>query len=1062
MFSIFFFSGVSLADPVISATNTDALSTDADNDTKADPGDVIQYTISIMNSGTTAATGLKLSEIPDANTDDVSGSLKISPISVDDVYSGIPGNIVFSQDAEGGVLVNDIDPDGILTDSVTPETKATDQGGHVTLFSDGRFEYEPPAGFVGNDAFTYSITDSDGIPANEPGRVTLTVSNPVWFVDSSFSGTTGDGSQRTPFTTLAAAELASGNNDFIFVYKGVSGSTDTMYSGIALKEGQKLFGERYGLTVNGQEIVPADEAGQPQITSTTGAVLTLAGNNEIRGVGIVISAGTIHGIYGEDLTDPVIFDQVEISDMVGTIGTGITLTGGTGNLTFTDSTLIFSETSGRVLNFEGTNGVFNLAGIEITGDASKGIRINNNSGTCNFGTVNLYATSGHAIEISNSTGNIGFTDGIIDGSTGSGLYLENNSGTVDPGGLIFTDNADSQIRITGGSMTFTCPEDLATSSGRHLYISGTTGGSITFSGTHTIMGGSGILLENNRGDISFSNSVELGDAVNRLTSDALVLTGNTGTIAFSSALNIFTDGGRGIVSDSGTLNVTSGTVDTLGKLALDLAGTTLGMRLDRVKVDGSWEGGVKLSGNQGSIDFIQVDLTTTGGTAFLAENSGTITVFDASGLLKSVISANGGPGLVIDGTTIGSNGVWFARVGVSNAANGILLNSTGSSGGFSLTGNGSSGSGGTIQNTTAAPVLLTDTHDVLLQYLDVTGNENQNAVEATRVENLTFHGFSATAGSGNARAFEGSQITNLMIQGQSVFDGGGGAVPNIDAVRITDLWGRCEFSDAVFRNGKDMNLVIENTSVKEGASDTLTIKNHTVFSDSAGGDHLQITSRGAASMKVIIEADVSFSGVAQDALQAACEGTSALDISVTGCTFSGNTGSAVNMAAAQSGKLTASLTNMTMGSQGASVVNVMGYDSSEITADIAGNTINSNAVGNGICVVHEGDAGGWIHARIANNRVDLTNGAARDGIRIDAGMNPDDACTVCLNMNQNSSTTNGRDRVGYRLDRKTGSTFQLQNYNPGDLVSQWISVTNSNTGTTQAGFPDGFTDGSCD
>jgi gliding motility-associated-like protein len=68
-----------------------------------------------------------------------------------------------------GVLENDSDADGNSLIIVSHDT-TTVIGGHVELNPDGSFNYIPPDGFVGEDSFTYTVTDGQ-----EEGSGTVTV-----------------------------------------------------------------------------------------------------------------------------------------------------------------------------------------------------------------------------------------------------------------------------------------------------------------------------------------------------------------------------------------------------------------------------------------------------------------------------------------------------------------------------------------------------------------------------------------------------------------------------------------------------------------------------------------------------------------------------------------------------------------------------------------------------------------------------------------------------------------------------------------------------------------------
>jgi large repetitive protein len=65
--------------PFVTASKTDSLVVDADNDGVADPGDTLLYTIVITNSGTGDALAVGLTDTPDANTALVVGSVTTRP-----------------------------------------------------------------------------------------------------------------------------------------------------------------------------------------------------------------------------------------------------------------------------------------------------------------------------------------------------------------------------------------------------------------------------------------------------------------------------------------------------------------------------------------------------------------------------------------------------------------------------------------------------------------------------------------------------------------------------------------------------------------------------------------------------------------------------------------------------------------------------------------------------------------------------------------------------------------------------------------------------------------------
>ena len=260
---------------VIGATNVDALVTDVDGDGLADPGETLQHTITITNSGNMDATGVTLNDNEDSHTTLVSGSIQITPIAFDDAYS-LTGNTPITIGAGSGVLANDIDPDSSTPLSNVGLTavslNVTGTMGSVSLNTNGSFTYTPATGFNGTDTFQYTARDATSLNSLVTGTVTMTVSGMVWYVDSSYGGGNGaaDGSFTRPFTSLAPLNGAGGGGDAdaaghtLFVYEsGASYST-----GLELENSQILIGESAGLSINGTTIGGSGSA--PTISRATG------------------------------------------------------------------------------------------------------------------------------------------------------------------------------------------------------------------------------------------------------------------------------------------------------------------------------------------------------------------------------------------------------------------------------------------------------------------------------------------------------------------------------------------------------------------------------------------------------------------------------------------------------------------------------------------------------------------------------------------------------------------------------------------------------------------------
>ena len=101
----------------------------------------------------------------------------------------------------------------------------------------------------------------------------------MWYVDAAAGA--GDGTAAAPFPALGDASAASGPGDHVFVYAG------SYATGIVLQDGQQLTGQGIALDVNGERLV--DPSTRPVVQNASGAGITLAADNTIRGLDVCIT-----------------------------------------------------------------------------------------------------------------------------------------------------------------------------------------------------------------------------------------------------------------------------------------------------------------------------------------------------------------------------------------------------------------------------------------------------------------------------------------------------------------------------------------------------------------------------------------------------------------------------------------------------------------------------------------------------------------------------------------------------------------------------------------------------
>ncbi|HTG35326.1 MAG TPA: cadherin domain-containing protein [Thermoanaerobaculia bacterium] len=722
-------------------------------------------------------------QVTDGGSPNLSGSATVTvgvndineaPIAGADSYNalgntqlrvaGAPGTGLLATTASTGVLANDSDPDtnpAFKNLTLVAATGTSANGGDYSLASDGSFSYTPPAGFTGNDTFTYTLSDGDNTAT---GMVTVTVSNRVWYVrdivdERNDAG--GDGRSTDAFDSIAALNAATTNNgDIIFIFHGNTGTTP-LTGGITLKDGQKLWGEGIGLTV--APFGTLVEAGsKPRINNTGGDAVSVpatAGNRqniEIRGldlqgsgnavdvtasganlVGVTISNNTVSGagLEGIDLNagSTGAFTAALNNNDIAATGNGFdarTSAATTLTLSFTNNVVV-SNASGIVIDGSGggtttitgfaNNGVSGntvSTGIAITGARFDGTP----GGTYDFvsGGATVVGASGNGVGgsgmvLTNVSGDLGFTDLDIFANGGAGLRVTGTGA--------FTGSAGMQIAVGSGVAIFEA------NGGPAVDVTNATINLQPTSIKSTNSPTTGLALNNVGGTFSAGSS----SSISNITSAA----GTAFQVGSSSAT----------ISYAGTINTTTGK-------------------------------GVDLTSNSSSTIGFTGTLTLSTGTnpAFTATGGGTVTSTDTASTLMTTM----GTALNVANTNIGAGGLKFrsisAGTAVSGPANGIVLNATGSLGGLTVSGTGSAGSGGTIQKATGNAVSLNLTQNVSLNWMNVTNNLG-SGVFGDDVTNFTIANSSVTNNGDTQNGTEAglrfnkllgtSAITNTTITGSS-------------------------------------------------------------------------------------------------------------------------------------------------------------------------------------------------------------------------------------------------------------------------------------------------------
>ena len=954
--------------------------------------------------GCQGSEAVTFTSAPKAVGDNYSGLIDNTQAAVTGAGTAAPGTPYISLNATGTLIANDLPSGGV---AATPGTFATAGGGSVTIATDGTFIYTPHAnsGAAANtsDSFNYTVTSNGATSA--AAAVNLTLSNRVWYVNNS-GAAAGVGQSQSPFNTLAAAGAASTANDIIFVYNG-NGTNSGMNSGISLKNGQQLLGEANGLSVGALSIAAGS---RPTIGNSGGDGVT---------------ATNVAGVFIKGLAVAGSANGIKISTSTGTAAS--------------------ATVNNVIVNSAAQNGI---DARTAAGAGSLVLDIDNNSVTATGSGIVIDGS------VAGTTTITGFANNAVSGNTvGSGILVTSAKFDAVPGGVF--DAVSGGTTVVGasgnsvgangmvltnvsGDLAFT-DLDIFAGAGAGLRASGTTpytgsaGFRIGFPGvfsavaTSTATGGPAVDLAtvamNNFlwQSITSTNSPTTGAAFNAVTG---TFSDNSGSaISGSTATGFQVGSSNATISYAGTINTTTGK-------------------------------GVDLTSNTGSTISFTGALTLSSGsnTAFNATGGGTVTATNAASTLTSTT----GTALNVVNTTIGASGLTFFSISANGGADGIFLDTTGSSGGLSVTGNVASttkdNTGGTIQNMTGADgtssghgVYLNSTKNVSLKHMSIQGNQG-DGIHGNAVNGFTlrYSNVGTTSGNGNTTAqlgnfhgegdvhfvdlttsalIDNNAFSNAFYNTLGIFDDNS---TSINRVVITNN----TFGTQSPANGNDA-CVLEAT----GGTFNATFSNNTVTW--ADGDAFQLNMHGTVTSDLIMDSNqltntaganiVSGGGGVTIGSGGASDKTT-FTFNINNNTITGAAGAGIGFSTGQTGvanffqNYSGSITNNTFGNTAvADSGSTQGGDlaiidwGSPFTISITGNHLSQyNPAANGAMQLQAGDdAGNVAHFKATVTGNVISNPGSNpanvmQGIALNVGPSSSDVSQACLTMYGNSLTSSSK------------------------------------------------------
>lgn len=329
--------------------------------------------------------------------------------------------------------------------------------------------------------------------------------------------------------------------------------------------------------------------------------------------------------------------------------------------------------------------------------------------------------------------------------------------------------------------------------------------------------------------------------------------------------------------------------------------------------------GAAISGtsNVGTFLFGDIAINNTTGSGIVLTGGGSVTSTGINTITTTTATA-----LNVANTSIGAGGITFRSISSNGGANAaIVLNTTGTSGGLTVAGNGAAGTGGTIQNKSVDSISLTSTSNVSLSWMNIQNN-TESGIFGTGVTGLNL------------------TRVNLTNNGNDTGDEG---------IKVNDLLGTSTWSFVAISNSAHNNVYINNTLNQATAKlDSLTVSNSSFnnLNDTTGANSFLVEIASNAKADLIEMTGCTFSNNSpQQALLVQARNTATITkFTVQSSTFTDN-GIQANFTQEASANLTFNvLNNLTMTGSQLQAINV--FSSSTSTGGTLQGRIVGNQIGN--------------------------------------------------------------------------------------------------------------------
>ena len=570
---------------------------------------------------------------------------------------------------------------------------------------------------------------------------------------------------------------------------------------------------------------------------------------------------------------------------------------------FGSTTVSGSTTQGILIGT--TTADLNFGNTSVTGGTDSISFQNNSGGTRAFGALNVSGGTGSAFLHAAGGGNVTVSGAAILTSTGNPVDIQNAAAAVInfAGGAAVTKTTagGAGVNLVASSVTF---ESLGITTSNGPGLSAITNGTVTVTnGTKAISatGSAGqaapaiianaVTLNANFSGVTSTNS---GNTTNGKGVSLTTVSGTsnfgTGSITGASDVSFFATGGNGSVTYNGTMTQTTAArvIDVQNK-----TGGTFAFGGAITSNNGTGRGVFLNSNASSTFNFTGgLALSTAGNDAFTATSSGTVTATQNNTSIVNTLATTTGQSLKVTSTTIGASGLTFRSISSNGGTttNGVTLDTTGA-GPFTITGNGTAASGGSILNKGGSDNNATQGIGIYLN--SVGGAVSLTRMDIQGCQNYGIRGIGVSGG----LTLDNSTVGTTTKNGTSTTadNDSDTGVTGETSVRFLNLTGTVVFSNDSFDNGFTRTIFIHNNTA--GSTLNLSVTNSTLrqsLNNSNGGDPsggsadaLFLQANNSATTNLTMS-NFQVTAYRQFGVLTDARDTATMDIDIGTCTFSNN------------------------------------------------------------------------------------------------------------------------------------------------------------------------------